>query len=323
MALRHRKRQKTGLFHTVLVQSLRSSSDILHLAHIVIIIDVIHTLEHSLKRVSDGDLMQRYHTLPKNLSFLKPRRVGDLIRCGRNGDGGYVFPLFILDQVDAIVSFGLGTDFSFETCVHYKKPGLTVHAYDNSVDSKVLLSWCLVGLVKLIIGHSSIEEFKARIFVYKQYQNLFKQNNTHFHERVFNRIDRSEDVTIDTVMARLPNSSCLMVKIDIEGTEYRIIPHMKDYFDKIALLIIEFHDTSILRHLFEKCVKGIQESFEIVHLHANNCSGVAPDGLPDILEITFLHKRFSITHELQNSLPLKGLDFPNDPMKPDIILHFE
>jgi hypothetical protein len=111
--------------------------------------------------------------------------------------------------------------------------------------------------------------------------------------------------------------------MDIEGGEYRVIPQILDYADRIDLMTIEFHETDPLRLVFEQNVKAIETRFDLIHIHGNNIAGAAADGLPDAPEITFLNKRFGTPAVFRDILPIPGLDRPNDPFRPDLPLHFK
>jgi hypothetical protein len=82
---------------------------------------------------------------------------------------------------------------------------------------------------------------------------------------------------------------------------------------------LEVHDTETRRNEFEKLVKGISQYFPIVHIHGNNCAGVAADGLPEVLEITFASA--GPDYGIRN-FPLAGQDFPNDSKFPDLDFSF-
>lgn len=86
---------------------------------------------------------------------------------------------------------------------------------------------------------------------------------------------------------------------------------------------IEFHDTDPLRDLFLKQIHDILIHFEIIHIHGNNFGGVASDGLPELLEITFLNRKF-VTDSVRrrDRLPIAGLDVANMPTEPDLPLVF-
>jgi hypothetical protein len=116
-----------------------------------------------------------------------------------------------------------------------------------------------------------------------------------------------------------------MLKIDIEGGEYQLseslIECLKRNSNKINSVVMEFHDTRVRRIEFENLVKGISSVIPIVHIHGNNCVGVAPDGLPEVVEITFA-KECEKTYSDNMSFPLVGLDYPNDKSLPDLTFSF-
>ena len=116
-----------------------------------------------------------------------------------------------------------------------------------------------------------------------------------------------------------------MLKIDIEGGEYELsdllIECLKQNSKKINCVVMEFHDTRIRRNEFEYLVQGISSVVPIVHIHGNNCVVVAPDGLPEVLEITFA-KDCENNYSGNLIFPLAGLDFPNDKSLPDLSFAF-
>jgi hypothetical protein len=110
--------------------------------------------------------------------------------------------------------------------------------------------------------------------------------------------------------------------MDIEGGEYRVIPQILDYADRIDLLAIEFHNTEPYRDVFVKQTQAILARFEVIHIHGNNYSGCAADGLPEDIEISFMKRRDVSPAPRRNRLPLRGLDYPCDPTRPDLPLVF-
>ena len=116
-----------------------------------------------------------------------------------------------------------------------------------------------------------------------------------------------------------------MLKIDIEGGEYELseslIECLKQNSKKINCVVMEFHDTRIRRNEFEYLVQEISSVVPIVHIHGNNCVVVAPDGLPEVVEITFA-KDCENNYSENLIFPLAGLDFPNDKSLPDLSFAF-
>jgi FkbM family methyltransferase len=276
----------------------------------------------------DMPLSPAHAVLPNDLDFLRPVVVPDLARFGNSGDGGYVVSAGIVRNVDMLISFGVSNDWSFEEDLTKRNPDLLVHAYDHTISDNYFfnlerreLRATIFGAVKLLLFRLSPNELATRIHNYKacrktydSYRRYFTmKNHKHFQERIYNRAEYKSDATIDTVFARAGHSSHIFLKIDIEGAEYRVVRQVLKFADRIDMMVIEFHDTEPLRRIFTDYVNSILCSFNIIHIHGNNYGGIARDGLPEVLEITFLNKRFPTETFCRDKLPLTGLDFPNNP----------
>ena len=115
------------------------------------------------------------------------------------------------------------------------------------------------------------------------------------------------------------------MKIDIEGDELKILDEINHNFDKINLLIIEFHDLDLQRN-FEKVENFIKNTeLKNIHINANNYAMVTENGIPQVIEMTFINpKKFKITNEItKKTYPIEGLDFKNRKRGPEIKLEFD
>jgi hypothetical protein len=268
-------------------------------------------------------LAPRRCLLPQSLGFLAPIVVDGLQRFGSNGDGGYVLPAWALKAIDAVVSFGISENFTFEEALAAVLPGVPIHGYDPTVSDRHFRKRVTRILAKFLRLRASGAELADKYRSLAAYRRVFAAPSRHFRERIFNRSDGPGDATIDQVFARIPGRDHVLLKMDIEGAEYRVIPDILRYAGRIDILAIEFHDTDPLRAVFLAAIEQLLAEFRIVHLHGNNVSGVAADGLPEALEITFLAKRL-VPPGLarRQELPLEGLDFPNYPAAAELALVF-
>ena len=261
--------------------------------------------------------------MPAELNFLAPYKLDNLIRIGKSDDGGYLVPETLINNVDMLISFGISTDWSFEE--HFKKLNskLVIHAYDHTISGKkfYLSARKLRGLINILLGRQTLQKFKKNIDLNNSYKNFFQSSATHFEERINNRIDRPNDANLDKVFSRTKSSNVFM-KIDIEGSEYRIIDDILRYSERIVGIVLEFHETDPLREVFITAVKKLQQKFTIVHLHGNNCGFISKDNVPETLELTFVKRKQYLTSTQRDSLPLDSLDFPNDIRKPDYKINF-
>jgi hypothetical protein len=260
--------------------------------------------------------------LPDRLAFLNPFVVDDLGRYGNGRDGGYLLPASIVENIDAVLSFGLSTDWSLEEALSLRHPERVIHVYDHTVGTKTFRRSLKNSLIKFLGGRTSFADLRQRYATHRGYQSFFTGNHVHYRERMFNRQDNANDATLAIAFARLGPVRQVFLKMDIEGSEYRVIPQIAPFAEHIAAVAIEFHDTDPLRAVFETQIKSLLEHFTIIHVHGNNIAGTAADGLPDALEITFLNKRLAIGNRQRDQLPVTGLDLPNDPLKPDCAMRF-
>ena len=259
--------------------------------------------------------------IPAELNFIAPIVVDDLIRVGGPHDGGYVLPKSVIAETEFLVSLGINDDWSFDEQFRRLKSGIPIHAYDYSISKKLLMKRTLETALRACLGKAPIDEVRRGFRAVQSYGSFFRGSIRHFKERVFNRADGPLDVTLDIVLGRT-KSDRVFLKIDIEGDEYRIIDPILEASGQIVGMAIEFHNTDPLRMVFVSSVRRLQEHFEIVHLHANNYLGIAADGVPEAIEITFVRKSGRRSSERRTSLPIPEVDSSNNPARPDYRLRF-
>jgi hypothetical protein len=260
--------------------------------------------------------------LPPELNYLQPRAYPDLMRVGSFCDGGYLVPRSAISDLDAVLSFGVSVDWNFEKQLRSIRPGIDIHCYDHTVRPRLFAKVLGKSILNLFRGRGGAANVAARFKVWRDYGRFFRDRTVHFRERVFNRKSHKNDATIDAIFARIPGKRHVLVKADIEGGEYRVIPDLLRFVDIVDVIVIEFHDTDPLRLVFQHQVDQLLEHFAVAHLHGNNNCGRAVDGLPDALELTFVNKRLGVPAEVRKQLPIPNLDSPCDPHLPELELRF-
>jgi hypothetical protein len=175
----------------------------------------------------------------------------------------------------------------------------------------------LAAVVRLNAGHL------RKAFRWIDYPLFFRADRVHFKQRIW-RDRQDNSATVDDAFGRLPTAIRIFVKIDIEGSEYRILDDLLRHSADINALAIEFHDVDIVPELFNSFVQKIKRDFYIVHIHGNNLGGLAPFHFPIAPEITFLNKRFfsSAPSLSRRKYPIPELDRPNYSGLPDFALEF-
>jgi hypothetical protein len=256
--------------------------------------------------------------LPRELDYLRPLVMADMCRLGRNYDGGYIVPRSVLTLSEYLISFGLSFDWSFEKAFKLQKPEIQIDAYDHSISLSAIFLRAAKSIVKAALFRISPSR---AVEILREIVDYFTTMH-HFVRRVSPTKTDEKDITIEEVFSRAPRGKRIFLKMDIEGSEYDIIPHVLQYSRHLTGMIIELHDTGRLRTKFKQRMEAILEKFEIVHIHGNNWAGVSVDGLPDCLELTFVNKEYCpVSAPRREALPLE-IDQPNHRGRPDLSIMF-
>tara|TARA_B100001059_G_scaffold189370_1_gene192034 strand:- start:1807 stop:2553 length:747 start_codon:yes stop_codon:yes gene_type:complete len=242
--------------------------------------------------------------------IFKPNYLYDLLRIGSKNDGGYLVERQSLEKTEFLLSFGISTNWDFEEdFIKFKNIGFI--AFDGSIDKNF---W--INQKKIAIKKSLKLSFKKLIdyyFLQKRFKSFFNTNNLKVNY-ISNTLNNS--MTLDQVF-QLTKSNHNFLKIDIEGSEYKILNDILRYQKRITGIAIEFHNCRLNLNKISNFIKCF--SLELVNIHANNYDLDYKKNIPNTLEITFARNPVGIA-EFKN-LP-HNLDNPNRLKSPEINLEF-
>ena len=243
-------------------------------------------------------------------AFLKFNSADDLIRVGRDYDGGYLVSKADVLESDFLIGLGINDDWSFESDFlnHRKVP---VIAYDASVSKAFFAKKALKALLK----PTRPKKLWRAMNTYFSYKNFFR-NDVQHREQFVGLESAGPHCTMNQVLGEV-SSDNVFLKIDVEGSEYRFLDTLIENKNRISGMVIEFHDCDI--HL--QTIKNFVEKFglKLVHVHPNNCGLIRKsDQLPLTMELTFSKYAKAAS---ENLLP-HPLDMPNDRKRADIQLSF-
>ena len=257
--------------------------------------------------------------LPK---ILKPFHSdkSNLVRIGPKKDGGYVIDKRVIEKSEVIITCGLNDDWEFEKDFLNKNNSSRVETYDHTVDKYFWIKRFKKDFIAFLLLKKITPRQILDIFKYVSYLNFFKGKNKHHIKKIVShKNDENNQATISEVIG---NNKNIILKIDIEGDEFKILEEIDKNLDKINLLIIEFHD-------MQKNLKKVENFIENtklknIHINANNYGMLDEKGIPQVIEMTLINpKKFEITNERsKRNYPIEGLDFKNRKRGPDIELKF-
>jgi FkbM family methyltransferase len=228
------------------------------------------------------------------VEFLKVYSFTDKIRLGEESDGGYVIGN-ILGNYDCYISAGVSNEESFsrDFIDKYNMNETNSYAFDGTIE-------------RYPYNYTNKITFIRRNIAAERNTNV--ANLSYFTEK-FNHI---------------------FLKMDIEGGEYPwLLSLNEEKLNKFKQIVIEFHginDNSWGTDFNSKlqCLKKLSDTHYLIHIHGNNYASVSENGIPDVVELTYIRKDyFSEQPELNKSpLPILGVDFPNIINSKDYDLNF-
>lgn len=234
----------------------------------------------------------------------------DLIRIGSKNDGGYLVERNSLENSTFLVGLGINDDWNFE--LSFGKPFIGI---DNVISNKFLLKRLIIKFLIFLKNPFQLESFQNIINHVSNFAYFIK-NKSCFRKDLISNYDSKTTLSLDTVLSNYNGN--IFLKVDIEGSEYRIIEQILQNEKIIEGLVIEFHDVDI--H-YERIVSFIDRtSLSLVHFHPNNCGGIDCNGNPLVIELTF-SKNPKIITKGSPALPLE-IDMPNNPYIDDITTTF-
>lgn len=270
-----------------------------------------------------------------DLESIRPTPLREMARLGDPNDGGYVIPETCIKESRTLVSLGLAHNWSFDDRFTAEN-----HAFVIGVDGS-LTAWGFVRRAIQKFRHGvgyllTLEFTKARQRIARS-RNLLRwgyrffirpSDATHRMLKLYvsSRVGEGY-VSLAELLAGRPHAPlAVFLKMDIEGSEYEVIPEICSVARIFNGLAIEFHELGSRGEEFAAAIQALKQSFTIVHVHANNIGGVIADtDLPVTLEITFLNSALLGRNTVRTpfpSFPLAGLDEPCSPKRPDLRLAF-
>ena len=256
--------------------------------------------------------------------YFMPKFKTQLIRLGKNYDGGYLVPIKSIENTKVLFSFGLNDDFSFEKDFR-KKKDINIYCYDNSVNWKFWIKKFFRDIKNLLLFRIKKSDLKYIFFYFKYIFFFNSKKKIHYKKFIAPKgsnipgVKENEITDLDEIFSE-KNSKNVFLKIDIEGSEYRILDQIIKYQSSIEGLVIEFHECDINKDLIKNFINNFE--LKITHLHVNNWSLINSENFPSSIEFTFSPKDYCKTDNSEYlSLPL-DLDQPCNPASKDIPVEF-
>jgi hypothetical protein len=242
---------------------------------------------------------------------LQPYACDDLIRLGQDFDGGYLVSKRDVESSDGLIGLGVYKDWSFEREFRALNK-VRVDTYDRSVG----VGFFIRNIIRKILRIYNLPKFIDAVANLVSYFLFFGQKGVSHYRKFIGMNIPPNIITLGEAMSIIEGDNTFL-KIDIEGSEYRILDDLLACADQTSGLAIEFHDCDL--HM-ERILRFVEAyPLALVHLHVNTGSHVSPDGIPLAIELTFSSAEKG--GDATASLPHR-LDMPNKKGASEFEVHF-
>ncbi len=269
---------------------------------------VVKNIKQQTKAIKDLSTFREMDILNEQLvSLLKifttrsQNKNINLIRHGKNYDGGYVVAEKSLAAADVVLGYGIDKDNSFEENFsnQYTKPS---YGFDCGIES--------------IESHNKLFTFvkeciASDAFIYKEHTS-------------------SKDVSsFDMQISKLGlENKKIFIKMDIEGAEYQAFEDILKHQANITGIALEIHfNDQQSTTAAIKLLTALRRNFVLIHVHGNNCcikNGIVTKSaygvIPHVIELSYIHKSLVDEYFIADdqSHPLL-IDMPNLEHKADAV----
>ncbi len=179
-----------------------------------------------------------------------PAGVDDLVRVGRDNDGGYVVSERAIAATRLLIGLGINDDWSFEADMARRVPGLEIIGVDGSVSARIFRSRALrdfgiaarhaVSLHRWFALHA-LGEAQRWWKTMRDFTAFFDAPRREFIPR-FIGIGPGM-LRWSALRARFPagDAPTVFVKMDIELAEYEVLPEVLNDAGRMSGIVVEFH----------------------------------------------------------------------------------
>ena len=237
------------------------------------------------------------------------------IRCGPKRDGGYILLDEISRNTDTLFCFGVENNIDFELEFIKKfKPKQNI-LFDHTIDN--LPKKKLKNMKFIKKGLSDIKS-KKYVTLDEITKNSFKNNilkmDIEYDEwKIFEKVSTKTLLKFKMIIVEFHFFFLDLKDVDAKNV---LTPYFKNFsinnYKKINQMLIK---------KYQNVLEKLNQNFIPFHLSANNSlplKKIKGKFIPQLLEFSYVRKDLISKPKISKKiLPIKNLDYPNKPYKPD------
>ncbi len=274
--------------------------------------------------------------------LLKPYLCEDKVRVGSVYDGGYILPASAIKNAGVLLSFGVSTNIDFEKEMAALNPALNIYMYDPFIGVLPDLKRLILRItgktvsirrdIKLPLNDSYknppglISDTIGRFFHWRKFYGFIAKKNIHFYKTGLRDYNDKMFTSFPEMFSKpfLKDKRNIIVKMDIEGDEYKVYKQMPGYLSAIDVMLLEVHEVKDNVAALTDMIRMFKSGGLILfHVHGNNSDVLVENtSIPNTLELSFARDPYTKPVYDTASYPHATLDSPTNPKYQDYTLDF-
>ncbi|WP_154662144.1 FkbM family methyltransferase [Siansivirga zeaxanthinifaciens] len=203
-----------------------------------------------------------------------------LFRFGSIGDGGYYLSPNILLESDLLFSGGISSNLEFEFDFYRFNTTASILMIDPTVSKWRLL---IKGIFRLFLNKKRKLPYLYNVFIFWDITSKKRCK----HLPLF--LDASVSI-LDLIKKHLGTKNAILLKLDIEGSEYDFLEEILLNLDIFSAIIFEFHDFHVNCYKVIDFLERSSNKFSLVFLGINPSGGYDGFEKPKCIELTLERK---------------------------------
>jgi FkbM family methyltransferase len=186
--------------------------------------------------------------------------------------GGWVVPVDLIRPDWVCYSGGVGTDISFDLEL-IARHGVTVHAFDPTPRSAAFVEQAAPPEAFRFHGWGLADADGPQTFWLPrdaEHVSVSIDNLQHSEQSFV-----AECRTIPSVMAQLGHTRVDLLKLDIEGAEFGVLPSLLDAGVRPSVICAELHRRTDVGEMVALVDRVRAAGYDVVHLHRSDVTFVA------------------------------------------------
>ncbi len=206
----------------------------------------------------------------------------NFFRVGSIDDGGYYLDFLKLQKSDLLFSGGISSNVEFEYDVFHLNKDIKIIMVDPTVSVMKLFG---KGILRSVMGKKEKLRYLMNTFMFTYMLN----SKRCIHQAVWlNATHTIQSVLGSSGFKASPRS--VILKLDIEGSEYDLLDEIVAQQELFNTIIIEFHDFDKKADRACSFIENCLPAFELRYLEINPSGGFSADRQPKNIEIVLIRK---------------------------------